>query len=174
RRMVEFSREELEAWNSTASILDGFLAEQAAAACPVDRSRRLTWRVRRRTYGIELGTWEQKLSGRGWTRGRKVSWERLARDRALWTREADRQAVTNIFLVADDFSPLTDWTIDAIAALRALAGHPPVGEGDPGFEACSREHEKTLIFRWEAPEQPVAVEAAELSLRLRASGDGPG
>ncbi|MCP4657649.1 MAG: hypothetical protein GY856_19760, partial [bacterium] len=37
RRMVEFSREELAAWNSTASILDGFLAEQAAAACPVDR-----------------------------------------------------------------------------------------------------------------------------------------
>ncbi len=133
-------------WNGTTSILDGFLTEHESAEPEIDRRRRLTWRLRSQTYGLELGAWEQKARGHGWTGGRKVAWKRLVHDRALWTTEADRKVVTRIF-ESQESAERSYWQIDAVAALRDLIGHP-------------------LVFHWLSP-QPIAVEAAELMVRLR-------
>ncbi len=149
RRLQErLASPEVAAWSDTTSILEGFLAEHESAESEIDRRRRLTWRLRWQPYGLELGAWEQRARGHGWTGGQKVGWKRLVRDRALWTTESDRHVVTRIF----ENQPSTEhsqsyWHIDAIAALRDLVGHP-------------------LVFHWESLE-PIAVEAAELMLRLR-------
>jgi len=154
-------------WTQAIAVLDSFLAAEDQAAESSQPRLRLTWRVRAYPDGLQLGAYEQRLGKSGsWTAGRKVGWERLSKTSALWTSEADREAVAAICPERSGsyygYYAQWSWEINVFAALVALVGHPYVfWEDDP-----------TVALRIERAELGLAVRAEDEMLALDAAIDG--
>ncbi|HEX9733622.1 MAG TPA: DEAD/DEAH box helicase [Thermoanaerobaculia bacterium] len=143
-------------WTRTLDVLDALL-EVKDALHPAEAAprRRVTWRVAFLEGGsVAVGAWEQKVSKRSgkWTAGRRMSWDDLRLDPELLTREADRRALAAV--EREPYSYFGScWTVDTIAVLRALAGHP-------------------LVFLQDEPKKNVRIEEVELGLSLSLGEDG--
>lgn len=165
-----FGLDEAPAWLKTLDTLDGFLGPEKSArktaggTQEADAERRLVWRVRVGSDGVETAAWEQRISQQDgeWTAGRRVGWERLRTTPELWTCEADRRAVSAIREQTEIYNDtLAWWQIDPFAALLALVGHP-------------------LVFTWDGgdggdrdgAERRVRVEKAEIGLEVTLAMDG--
>jgi len=150
-------------WESVLADLDGFLAQVGAPQDPVGPDRtRLTWRVL--FTGVELDglvvtAYEQKLNkaGTGWTKGRKVTWDRLSRyyDRPLDPRDVQVVQSAKRNDGASSFYSYYSYYYDAdrFQALRALVGHP-------------------LVFSEENPDRQLTIAEGKMGLAVQSVDDG--
>ena len=111
-----FARE--SSWERTLGAIAALASEQSAVAA---EETRIAWIVAETgNEGIpSIEAWEQKRSARGWNRGKKISFSKLARSEQLDLNDSR---------VAQALERVTNMTfqLDRHRALRALIGHPLV------------------------------------------------
>ena len=94
---------------------------------------RLVWNLIRKDKGLELIPLKQRMKKRGndWTKGQRVSLDRLRSSPELITAPADAEVVAAIRQVSTSpygysYGYRTEFVFDMIAALEGLAGHDRV------------------------------------------------
>ena len=105
-------------WQRTLGVIAALADEQASAA--TDETR-IAW-VIAETDDEDIPAieaWEQKRTARGWNRGKKISFSRLARSEQLGLN--DSRVVQALERVTN-----STYQLDRHRALRALIGHPLV------------------------------------------------
>ncbi len=89
---------------------------------------RVVWNVRasKGTIDLEPIVQQQKKRGGGFTKGRKVSLERLKHDKGLVLSNADQEVIDQIQLVNQPYSYRTSWDLNGLVAIERLVGEPNV------------------------------------------------
>ncbi len=117
---------------------------------PTTTSQRLAWRILANEAGIRLTPCIQQREDAGWSRGRVLPLGRLLDQAAQWDwlSAQDRLVISQLERThqLSDGSSLAE--LEGEAALPLLLGHP-------------------ALFWEEAPEQPVTLEAGQISLLLQ-------
>ncbi|KAF1011527.1 MAG: RNA polymerase-associated protein RapA [Pseudomonas fluorescens] len=117
---------------------------------------RLAWLLTRERYGLELAPLEQKRNKQGWSKGRPIALKRLreSADTLPWLLAQDRQAVRHIRYISayTFYGDNGSYTIDAMAALPQLVGHP-------------------AVFWHDAPDVRIDIEPGQVTLVLSEEGN---
>jgi len=136
-------------WQRTLSAIAALAKEQASAS----EETRIAWIIAdTEDEGLpSIEAWEQKRSARGWNRGKKISFGKLARSEELNANDARvAQALERV--------TTTVYELDRHRALRALIGHPLV------FFADNLETPAELVLA--EPELLVTRKGATLQIAL--------
>jgi superfamily II DNA or RNA helicase len=148
-------------WLGRLERLDRLLEASPSPPAGGEGELRLAWRIKLRLepeLEIEALPCEQRRLGAGeWTRGRRITWQRLASSPELWTTSADR-AVAGLLRPAG-------------AALDPLLALGPFSTVD-GFDLLERLIDHPHVTWAEPPHGPVRVLRGSLALSLRAGEDG--
>ncbi len=148
-------------WLSRLDRLDRFLASDRFAGAR-ERGRRgahrVCWRIEihpGETLDLEIAPFEQRRDATdAWTKGRRVTWQRLASSPELWSTAADEAVVALLrSRSAAGDTPRAGGGPDPFDVLDHLVGHPHV--------ALARDADRTL---------DVVRGTLALSLRLRDAG----
>ena len=104
-------------WQRTLGVMAALASEASVVGA---EETRLVWIIQETRHGVpEIEAWEQKRAPRGWNRGKKISFTKLARSESLAPNDARvAQALER--------ETSTIYRLDYHRALRALIGHPAV------------------------------------------------
>lgn len=136
-------------WQRTLSAIAALATEQPSAD---SEESRIAWIIAVEDNGLAtIEAWEQKRSARGWNKGKKLSFSKLARSEKLDVNDAR---------VAQALERVTTsvYELDRHRALRALIGHPLV------FFADNLETPAELALA--EPELLVTRKGSEMQLAL--------
>jgi len=89
---------------------------------------RIAWAVSGKDGVLEVRPLlqQQKKRGTGFTQGRKLALERLKTDPNLPLSSADREIINEISVRKEGYGYNLSWSLDPIAAIQRLVGHPHV------------------------------------------------
>ncbi len=119
------------------ATIHGRLIPEASVELPpmaATSAERLAWSVSGANgqFQVQPLIQQQKKRGSGFTKGRKLSLDRLRSDSDLPLLDADREIVSLIKLHKDPYGYSVSWVLDSVAAVERLVGHPNVFfDGEP-------------------------------------------
>ncbi len=152
--MVEAEPAWQRSLNAIAGLAGGESQTTSKSTVPqVDE--RLIWELNPRNRGIDLEVYQQKLTGNKWSKGRKVSLERLhseiGRVKFAFVTEQDRLLIKA--MEVDSYRnhygySETCCSFDNLRAARALIGHPcvfPPKNRETPFEIVEQQPQLTVV-----------------------------
>jgi len=121
-----FGVEPADDWQAAVQAVQQFLqGRQQRRAEESQTGVRIAWRidfVPGQNATVYVAPYEQRLNDSGqWSRGRRIGWERLAKDPSLWVTEAEQQigkVLRGLQSAGEQLEP------DALDVLEHLPGHP--------------------------------------------------
>lgn len=136
-----------------ARILPASESDGDANLPPIDASveQRLCWAFHHAEQGLTVDALlqQRKKRGTGFTKGRKLTLERLLQDRKLPVSDADQSVIDQIQRVDDYYYRNKTYALPELAALELLVGQPNVTlNGDP----CTIELQTAQLTMIELPD----------------------
>ncbi len=114
---------------------------------PQDAGQRLAWNLQfgDRYLTVEPVIQQRKKRGEGYTKGRKISLDKLKQSDHLALSDADRRVVYLIKINPDAYGFRVQWMLDPFKAIEQLIGQPNVILDDQACRVERTEYQVTLL-----------------------------